>query len=91
MALRGFVAVATGSPFLIAAKSEITKMEDLVGRSFAVAENGSLDHALTQAVLRSYGIDANGPSFVAIGAPNVRIQTLAAGQVAATTVSFGTY
>lgn len=91
VALRGFVAVATGSPFLIAAKSDITRMEDLVGRSFAIADNGSLDHVLTQAVLRSFGIAADGPSFVAIGAPNVRIQALAAGQIDATAVSFGTY
>ena len=52
--LRGFVAVSTGAPFLIAAKTDITKMEDLVGRSFAIADSGSLDHALTLAVLRSY-------------------------------------
>ncbi len=91
VALRGFVAVSTGSPFLIAAKTDITKMEDLVGRSFAIADNGSLDHALTQAVLRSFGIAEDGPNFVAIGAPLVRIQALAAGQVDATAVSFGTY
>jgi NitT/TauT family transport system substrate-binding protein len=91
VSLRGFVAVSTGSPFLIAAKTDITKMEDLVGRSFAIADNGSLDHALTQAVLRSYGIATDGPNYVAIGAPLVRIQALAAGQVDATAVSFGTY
>jgi NitT/TauT family transport system substrate-binding protein len=91
VALRGFVAVSTGAPFLIAAKTDITTMEDLVGRSFAIADNGSLDHALTQAVLRSFGIATDGPNFVAIGAPLVRIQALAAGQVDATAVSFGTY
>lgn len=89
--LRGIVAVATGSPFLIAAKSDIKTLQDLVGRSFAIADNGSLDHALTQAVLRSYGIATDGPNFVAIGAPAVRVQALAAGKVDATTVSFGTY
>jgi NitT/TauT family transport system substrate-binding protein len=89
--LRGFVAVATGSPFLIAAKTDITRMEDLVGRSFAISDSGSLDHALTQAVLRSFGIPPDGPNFVAIGAPLVRIQALAVGQVDATSVSFGTY
>lgn len=91
VALRGVVAVSTGSPFLIAAKTDITKIEDLVGRSFAIADNGSLDHALSQAVLRSYGIAEDGPDYVAIGAPAVRIQALAAGQVDATAVSFGTY
>lgn len=91
VALRGFVAVSTGSPFLIAAKTDITRMEDLVGRSFAIADNGSLDHAMSQAVLRSFGIADDGPNYVAIGAPAVRIQALAVGQVDATAVSFGTY
>ena len=91
VALRGFVAVSTGSPFLIAAKTDITRMEDLVGRTFAIADNGSLDHALSQAVLRSFGIAEDGPDYVAIGAPAVRIQALAVGQVDATAVSFGTY
>ena len=89
--LRGIVAVATGSPFLIAARSDIKTLPDLVGRSFAIADNGSLDHALTQAVLRSYGVSPDDLHFVAIGAPNVRVQALAGGQVDATTVSFGTY
>ncbi len=89
--LRGVVAVGTGSPFLIAAKDDIKTLQDLVGRSYAIADNGSLDHTLTQAVLRSQGVDPDGPNFVAIGAPTVRVQALAAGQVDATTVSFGTY
>ncbi|QQR38525.1 ABC transporter substrate-binding protein [Devosia rhizoryzae] len=89
--IRGFVAVARGTPFLIAAKSEIATVEDLAGRSYAIADNGSLDHTLTQAVLRSYGVEATGPDFVAIGAPDVRIQALAAGRIDATTVSYGTF
>ncbi len=89
--LRGIVAVATGSPFLIAAKSDIRSVEDLAGRSYAIADNGSLDHTLTQAVLRSFGMSPEAPNFVAIGAPNVRVQALAVGKVDATSVSFGTY
>ena len=89
--LRGFVAVGIGSPFLIAAKTDITKVEDLVGRTFAISDNGGLDHALSEAVLRSFGVSEDGPDFVAIGAPSVRIQALAVGKVDATAVSFGTY
>lgn len=89
--LRGFLAVSTGSPFLIAAKDDIKTLEDLKGRPYAIADNGSLDHLLTQAVLRDRGIDDNAPAWVAIGAPAVRVQAMAAGQVDATTVSFGTY
>ena len=91
MPLRGIVAVGTGSPFLIAARTDITTVADLVGRSYAIADNGSLDHSLTQAVLRGLGVDPAGPAYVAIGAPAVRVQALAAGQIDATTVSFGTY
>ncbi|KKC38815.1 ABC transporter substrate-binding protein [Devosia epidermidihirudinis] len=89
--VRGFVAIAMGSAFLIAAKDDITTVDDLVGRSYAIADNGSLDHNLTEAVLGTYGIASDGPNYVAIGSPDVRVQALAAGQVDATTVSFGTY
>ncbi|MGZ9810144.1 ABC transporter substrate-binding protein [Pseudoroseicyclus sp. H15] len=89
--IRGIVATATGSPFLIAAVDDIESIEDLEGRSYAIADNGSLDHNLTQSALRGMGMSPDAPSYVAIGAPAVRVQALAAGQVDATTVSFGTY
>ncbi len=89
--LRGFLSVGAGIPFLIAARDDIKTIEDLVGRSFAMSDIGGLDHLLTQEVLRSFGVEPNAPDFVAIGAPSVRVQALAAGQVEATTVSFGTY
>lgn len=89
--IRGIVAVATGSPFLIASKTDINSIEELEGRSYAIADNGSLDHALTQAVLRSFGVSSDLPDYVAIGAPSVRVQALAIGRVDATAVSFGTY
>ncbi len=89
--IRGFVSVGRGAAFLIAARSDIETIEDLAGRSYAIADNGSLDHTLTQAVLRSYGVDDEAPDFVAIGAPDVRIQALAAGRIDATTVSYGTF
>jgi NitT/TauT family transport system substrate-binding protein len=89
--IRGFVAVGRGAAFLMAARSDIKTVEDLAGRSYAIADNGSLDHTLTLAVLRSYGVGADSPDFVAIGAPDVRIQALAAGRIDATTVSYGTF
>ncbi|MDB5473683.1 MAG: transporter substrate-binding protein [Devosia sp.] len=89
--IRGFVAVGRGAAFLIAARSDIKTVADLAGKSYAIADNGSLDHTLTQAVLRSYDIPADAPNFVAIGAPDVRIQALAAGRIDATTVSYGTF
>jgi NitT/TauT family transport system substrate-binding protein len=89
--IRGIVSGTLGAPFLIAAKAEITSVEGLVGRSYAIADNGSLDHTLTQVVIASKGVAADGPSYVAIGAPAARVQALAAGKVDATTVSYGTF
>ena len=89
--IRGFVEVSTGSPFLIAAKEDIKTLEDLKGRSYAIADNGSLDHMLTLAVLRDKGIPVDAPNWVAIGPPAVRVQALAVGKIDATTVSYGTY
>lgn len=89
--VRGFLSVGSGIPFLIASRDDIATLDDLAGRTFAISDIGGLDHALTQEVLRSFDMDPDTPSFVSIGAPSVRVQALAAGQVDATTVSFGTY
>lgn len=89
--LRGVVSATLGPPFLIAAKCEIESVADLVGRSFAINDSGSLDHSLTQHVLNSRGVDLNGPEYVPIGPPTARVQALAAGQVDATTVSYGSF
>ena len=89
--LKGITSGGFGAAFLIAAKSDITSLADLAGRSYAIADNGSLDHNLTLAVLRAASIAEDAPKFVAIGAPAARVQALAAGQVDATTVSYGTY
>lgn len=89
--LKGITSGGFGAAFMIAAKTDITSLDQLVGRSFAIADNGSLDHNLTLAVLRGSGIAEDAPRFVAIGAPAARVQALAAGQVDATTVSAGTF
>lgn len=89
--VRGIVASSIGNSFLIASQVDIETVEDLVGRTYAISDYDGLDHALTRAVLRGYGMDPEAPDYVAIGAPDVRVQALAAGQVDATTVSFGTY
>jgi NitT/TauT family transport system substrate-binding protein len=91
VALKGVVSSTLGPPYLIAAKEDVKAPADLVGRTFAIADNGSLDHNLTRAVLGTLGIDPDGPQFVAIGAPSVRVQALAAGKVDATTVSYGSF
>jgi NitT/TauT family transport system substrate-binding protein len=89
--IRGVVSGGIGTPYLIAAKADITSVEGLVGKTFAIADSGSLDHTLTQVVLGSMGVPADGPQYVPIGAPAARVQALAAGKVDATTVSYGTF
>ena len=91
VALRGVVSMTLGPPYLIAARSDIAKVGDLVGRTYAINDNGSLDHNLTRHVLVANGVDPDGPKYVAIGAPSVRAQALAAGRVDATTVSYGSF
>ncbi len=89
--LRGIVSASLGAPYLIAAKDDITSLAGLAGRSFAIADNGSLDHTLTQVVLKAQGVAPDAPQYVPIGAPGARVQALAAGRVDATTVSYGTF
>ncbi|MEQ1899430.1 MAG: ABC transporter substrate-binding protein [Devosia sp.] len=89
--IKGLVAGTLGAPFLIAAKSEITSVDQLVGKSYAISDTGGLDHTLTQLVLKSMNVAADGPAYVAVGAPAARVQALAAGKVDATTASYGTF
>ena len=89
--IKGIVAGTLGAPFLIAAKSEITSVDQLVGKSYAISDTGGLDHTLTQIVLKSMNVAADAPAYVAVGAPAARVQALAAGKVDATTASYGTF
>lgn len=89
--LRGVVSSTLGPPFLIAGTCDIKSVAELAGRSYAINDNGSLDHSLMQHVLTSNGVDPDSPQFIAIGAPAARAQALAAGRVDATTVSYGSY
>lgn len=89
--IKGITSGGSGASFLIASKDDIKTLNDLVGRSFAIADNGSLDHTLTEAVLTASNVPVDGPKYVAIGAPSARAQALAAGQIDATTVSYGTF
>lgn len=89
--IKGLVAGTLGAPFLIAAKDEITSVDQLVGKSYAISDTGGLDHTLTQIVLKSMNVAADAPAYVAVGAPAARVQALAAGKVDATTASYGTF
>lgn len=77
--------------FMIVGKSSIGSVNELSGKSFAIARVGSQDHALSSKVLGVKGLGQTDVNYVAVGAPNVRAQALVAGQVDATTVSLGTW
>jgi NitT/TauT family transport system substrate-binding protein len=77
--------------FMVVGKMSIGSVNELSGKSFAIARVGSQDHALSSKVLAAKGVAADGVSYVAIGQPNVRAQALVAGQVDATTMSLATW
>lgn len=89
--IKGIVAGTLGAPYLIATRNEITAVDQLIGKSFAISDTGGLDHTLTQIVLKSMNVAADAPSYVPVGAPAARVQALAAGKVDATTASYGTF
>jgi NitT/TauT family transport system substrate-binding protein len=78
-------------PYVIAAKDDIKTVADLGGRIFGVGRVGSLDHSLSMKVLSGEGLDTESMETLAIGQPNVRAQSLVAGQIDATTMSIGVW
>src|SRR6185436_14546857 len=69
LTIRGVVSSTLGPPYLIAVKNDIKDVAGLAGRTFAIADNGSLDHNLTRTVLGKMGVKADAVQFVPIGAP----------------------
>jgi NitT/TauT family transport system substrate-binding protein len=90
-ALKAVTSPNKSLPFLIAAKDAITTPGDLVGSSFGVGRIGSLDYSLSTRVLASEGVAMDALDVITLGQPSVRAQSLAAGQVDATTMSIGTW
>jgi len=88
---RAVVSPNKSLPYLIAAQGGIATPADLAGKSFGVGRIGSLDHSLSMKVLAAAGVDPAGLEIVTLGQPAVRAQALLAGQVAATTMSIGTF
>lgn len=78
-------------PFLIAAQDSFASPADLAGHSFGVGRIGSLDYSLSSRVMASKGVAMDAMNVVTLGQPSVRAQSLAAGQVDATTMSIGTW
>lgn len=77
--------------FVIVARDGINSVADLKGKSFGIARPGSVDDSLSRLVLTAQGLEPASMTFVAVGAPNLRIQAILAGQLDATTTSVGNW
>lgn len=91
MKLKGVVSPDKALPFLIAAKKTLATPKDLDGKVFGVARVGSADYTLSRVVLAKLGVNVDSLQYLAVGQPPVRAQSLAAGQIDATSVSIGVW
>ena len=89
--LRAVTSPNKSLPFLIAAHTPLTSVDDLAGTRFGVGRIGSLDYSLSSSVLENEGIDFDSLQLVSLGQPGVRAQALVAGEIDATTMSIGTW
>ncbi|MCW5695743.1 MAG: ABC transporter substrate-binding protein [Bauldia sp.] len=78
-------------PFLIASKDTLTDADDLEGSNFGVARVGSLDYGLSSMVMTAQGVDPDSVNWIAIGPPPARAESLANGDIDATTMSIGVW
>jgi len=91
MRLRGVISPDKALPFIIVAKKAIAKPKDLNGKIFGVARIGSVDYEMSRIVLEKLGVDVDKLRYLALGQPPVRVQSLLAGQIDATTISIGVW
>ncbi|RRH70300.1 ABC transporter substrate-binding protein [Falsigemmobacter faecalis] len=88
--LRAVMSPNKALPYLIAGRAGMT-LEGLAGQAFGIGRVGSLDQLLSLKVLEGKGVAPDSLRLVALGQPDVRARALAAGQIAATTLSVGTW
>jgi NitT/TauT family transport system substrate-binding protein len=91
MLLHGVISPDKALPFVIASKRSLNKVRDLAGKTFGVARIGSVDYDMTRVVLGRLGVNPDSVQYLAIGQPDVRAQSLLAGQIDATAISIGTF
>jgi NitT/TauT family transport system substrate-binding protein len=91
MKLKGVVSPDKALPFLIAGKRSLASPKDLNGKVFGVARIGSADYTLSRIVLAKLGVAVDSLRYLAVGQPPVRAQSLAAGQIDATSISIGAW
>src|SRR6267378_2531430 len=72
-----------GSPngrnfWMIVSRDNVSTLDDLRGKAYAISRVGSEDHALALTVLAAKGVDQSEINFIALGIPTVRVQALVA-------------
>jgi NitT/TauT family transport system substrate-binding protein len=87
----GSGAAGQANTFMVISRDNIGSLEELRGKSFAVARIGSYDDTLAKQFFRVRGLDPSELQLLALGDPNVRIQALIAKQIDATLTSVSTW
>jgi NitT/TauT family transport system substrate-binding protein len=87
----GSGAAGQNNTFMVVSRDTLGSLEDLRGKSFAVARTGSYDDTLAKQFLRTRGLDPSEVNFLALGEPNIRIQAMIAGQIDATLTSVSSW
>ena len=87
----GTGAAGQANTFMVVSRTSVSSLEDLRGKSLAIARIGSYDDSLARQFLRARNVDPATIQFLALGDPNVRLQALIANQVDATLTSVSTW
>jgi NitT/TauT family transport system substrate-binding protein len=87
----GSGASGQANTFMVVSRDSVGSLEELRGKSLAVARIGSYDDTLAKQFLRARGLDPSEIQFLALGDPNVRLQALIARQIDATMTSISTW
>jgi NitT/TauT family transport system substrate-binding protein len=87
----GSGASGQANTFMVVSRDSVGSLDELRGKSLAVARIGSYDDTLAKQFLRARGLDPSEIQFLALGDPNVRLQALIARQIDATLTSISTW
>jgi NitT/TauT family transport system substrate-binding protein len=87
----GSGAAGQANTFMVISRDGLANLNELRGKTFAIARLGSYDDSLARQFFRARGIEPSEIQFLALGDPNVRLQALLARQVDATLTSVSTW
>ena len=86
--IRSVMSIGKRSSYLLVVTPDITKVEDLKGKSFAIANPGGLASNVAEAFLGGYGLkNGTNVSLLNLGTEPTRIQAVQSGQVQGTIIN----